>query len=293
MLGIAVLLGLAVTAEPVKAEVALGEAIEIKVTVKNDGTEPEKLPAVVLDKRAVTLSIGEGGGQFVYQRKLDSAPETKTLAPGESASGTVSFTPVRAGAVPVTVHFAGKGEAETKVTVKPGEGGATELGAVIQTGKGAMRLRFFPEVAPNHVAHFAERIRTGFYDGTQFHRVIIGFMAQGGDPGSKDEPARAGAGGPGYSIPQEFTRKAEYTHSYGRLSTARTQDPDSGGSQFFLCFDNAKFLDGQYTVLGEVFEGQDTLKAIEAIGAPRDPMKPKEYVKIGQASLAPVAPREK
>jgi len=291
MFGIAVLLGLAITAEPVKAEVTLGEAIEVKVTVKNDGKEPESLPAVVLDSRAVTLTIGEGAKQFVYQRKLDQAPALKTLAPGESAEGTISFTPITTGSYPIEVNFAGKGAAETKVAVKPTASGGTELGIHVITGKGEMHIRFFPEIAPNHVANFAERVRTGFYDGTQFHRVIKGFMAQGGDPTSKENPKSAGAGGPGYSIPQEFTKKPEYTHGFGRLSTARTSDPDTGGSQFFLCFDNAKFLDGQYTVFGEVFEGQPTVRALEAIGADRDPQKPKEFVKITKTALVPVKPR--
>lgn len=288
MLGIAVLLGLVVSAEPVKPEVTLGEAVEIKVTVKNDGKEAESLPAIVLDGRSVTLTVGEGAKQFVYTRKLDEAPKSESLAPGASATGTISYTPTTAGPMPIEVNFAQKGSADTKVTVKPTADGSTELGVQMVTTKGEMFIRFFPEVAPNHVAHFAERVRSGFYDGTQFHRVIKNFMAQGGDPGSKADPTHAGSGGPGYSIPQEFTRKPEYTHSFGRLSTARTQDPNSGGSQFFLCFDQAKFLDGQYTVLGEVYEGQPVLRAIEAIGADRDPAKPKEFVKITKAALVPV-----
>src|SRR5262245_47362680 len=119
MLGVMVLLGLVVTAEPVKPEVVLGEAIEIKVTVKNDGKEAESLPAVVLDKRAVSLTIGEGSKQFVYQRKLDDAPKAEMVAPGASITGTISYTPVRSGTVPISVNFAEKGAADTKVTVKP------------------------------------------------------------------------------------------------------------------------------------------------------------------------------
>jgi cyclophilin family peptidyl-prolyl cis-trans isomerase len=283
MVGIGILLGLTLTVTPAKPEVKLGEAVELNVTVKNDGKDAESLPAIELDKRSVTLSIGEGGKQFVLQRKMDKAPETKSLAGGESWTGKVEWTPTRAGAYPIEANYAGKASAETKVKVDPAAGGETEVGILMETTKGPMTIRFFPEPAPNHVAWFAERVRTGFYDGLGFHRVIKTFMAQGGDP------AGTGAGGPGYSIPSEFSNDPKYTHSFGRLSTARTMDPNSAGSQFFLCFDKAGFLDGQYTCLGEVTkDGWDTLRKIEEIGADRDPQKPKELVKITKATLVPL-----
>ncbi len=284
MLGIAIgiLLGLTVTVEPVKSEVTLGEPVELKVTVKNDGKDAERGPPVTLDKRSVTLTIGGGSKQFVYQRKRDETLPENTYTHGVSINQTISWTPVRAGEYPVEANFPGAASGKTNVTVKPAKNGATELGVFMITSKGEMKIRFFPEVAPNHVAHFAERVRTGFYNGLTLHRVIKKFMAQGGDPKG------TGEGGPGYSIPAEFTTDPKYSHTFGRLSTARTNDPDSGGSQFFLCFDQATFLDGKYTVLGEVFEGQDALRKIEAIGAERDPQKPKELVKITSATLIPL-----
>jgi len=282
MMGIAILLGLVLTVEPVKSEVTLGEPVELKVTLKNDGAAEWTGPGLVIDVRALSLDVGAAAREFVYARKLDRAPEPKTLAAGASWTETVSYTPVRAGTLPVEVKYLDKASAETKVNVKPAADGASELAVHLVTTKGEMKIRFFPEVAPNHVAHFAERVRTGFYNGLTIHRVIKNFMAQGGCPEG------TGRGGPGYSIAQEFTKDKKYSHTFGRLSTARTMDPNSGGSQFFLCFDQATFLDGQYTVLGEVFEGQPVLRAIEAIGADRDPQPPKEIVKITSATLIPL-----
>ena len=288
MLSIGILLGLVLTVTPAKPEVKLGEAVELKVTVTNDGKAPENVPALVLDKRSVTLQVGEGGKQFVVQRKLDAAPATKALAAGESMSETLAWTPVRAGSYPIEANFAEKTSGKTQVTVKPAAGGETELGLKMETSKGDMTLRFFPEAAPNHCAWFAERVRTGFYDGIGFHRVITGFMAQGGDPLWND-PMKKGTGGCGYTVPAEFSRDPKFTHSFGRLSTARTNLPDTGGSQFFLCFEKASFLDGQYTVLGEVTDDtKDVLKKIAEIGAERDPLPPKEKVVMKKVTLVPL-----
>lgn len=133
--------------------------------------------------------------------------------------------------------------------------------AVIETRHGNIVLRFFPEVAPKHVENFKKLASSGFYDGTTFHRVIPGFMIQGGDPVSKDPNARHmhGTGGPGYTIDAEFNSKP---HKRGTLSMARSQDPDSAGSQFFICVADARFLDNQYTVFGEVIEGMDVADKI-------------------------------
>lgn len=289
MLGTAtILLGLTLTVEPVKKEVTLGEPIELKVMVEHDGkgeAVEKGPPPLVIDDQVLQLTIGQGAGQFVYTRHKDAGREFPIVeyTKERSNSGTVSFTPVRSGDYPIEVSFmGGKASGSTQVKVKPAADGSTELGMLFITSKGEMKLRFFPEVAPNHVAHFAERVRLGFYDGLVLHRVIKKFMAQGGDPSGN------GSGGPGYSINAEFTNDRKYTHSFGRLSTARTNDPNSAGSQFFLCFDEATFLDGKYTVLGEVFEGQPTLRKIEEIGADRDPQKPRELVKIERAALVPI-----
>ncbi|MEX5219176.1 MAG: peptidylprolyl isomerase [Nitrospira sp.] len=125
---------------------------------------------------------------------------------------------------------------------------------------GQIVLRFFPDVAPNHVKNFATLAKQGFYNGTTFHRVIPGFMIQGGDPNSKN-PDRAthGMGGPGFRVKAEFNSKP---HKRGTVSMARSNDPDSAGSQFFICVADSHFLDWQYTVFGEVESGMDVVDKV-------------------------------
>ncbi len=133
--------------------------------------------------------------------------------------------------------------------------------AVIKTSEGEMVLEFWPEVAPGHVENFKKLAKKGFYDGTCFHRVIKGFMIQGGDPLTKDEAnqARWGTGGPGYTIKAEFNDRP---HVRGVLSMARSQDPNSAGSQFFICHGDPRFLDRQYTAFGKLIKGDDVLEKI-------------------------------
>jgi peptidyl-prolyl cis-trans isomerase B (cyclophilin B) len=120
---------------------------------------------------------------------------------------------------------------------------------------GEIVLRFFPDVAPGHVNNFVKLSKEGFYNGTTFHRVIPGFMIQGGDPNSKNSDRSShGTGGPGYTIKAEFNSKP---HKRGVVSMARANDPDSAGSQFFICVADANFLDWQYTVFGEVVSGME------------------------------------
>lgn len=135
-----------------------------------------------------------------------------------------------------------------------------ETSAVIETKFGNIEMKFFPDVAPNHVNNFIELAKKGFYDGTTFHRIIPGFMIQGGDPNSKDpDKAKHGMGGPGYTIKAEFNDKS---HKRGTLSMARAAHPDSAGSQFFICVADSFFLDKQYTVFGEVVSGMDIIDKI-------------------------------
>lgn len=134
--------------------------------------------------------------------------------------------------------------------------------AVIETDKGTIRLKFYPEDAPNHVAAFIELAQKGFYDGTKFHRVEPNFVIQGGDPLSKTDDPMVGTGGPGYSLAAEFNSRQ---HLDGTLAMARSTDPNSAGSQFYICLGAQPFLDGQYTVFGEVIEGLDVVHSI-AVG---------------------------
>ncbi len=132
--------------------------------------------------------------------------------------------------------------------------------AVIETRHGNIEIEFFSDKAPGHVKNFKELAGKGFYDGTIFHRVIPGFMIQGGDPNSKSEDKSGhGMGGPGYTIPAEFN---DTRHDRGVLSMARSQDPNSAGSQFFICVKDAHFLDGKYTAFGRVIQGMDVADKI-------------------------------
>lgn len=138
--------------------------------------------------------------------------------------------------------------------------------AIIQTRFGDISLQFFPDVAPNHVDNFISLSEKRFYEGTIFHRVIPGFMIQGGDPNSKSkDKTRHGMGGPGYYLKAEFNDRP---HKKGTLSMARTSIPDTAGSQFFICAEKVPHLDGQYTVFGEVTAGMDVVEKI--VSAPRD-----------------------
>ena len=137
---------------------------------------------------------------------------------------------------------------------------------VIQTTKGTIRVSFFPEVAPNHVENFKKLATEGFYDGLIFHRVIPGFMIQGGCPNTRSEDrSRHGTGGPGHHVKAEFNKTR---HTRGILSMARSSDPDSAGSQFFIMVADAPSLDGQYSAFGTVTEGIEVVEAI--VSADRD-----------------------
>ena len=141
--------------------------------------------------------------------------------------------------------------------------------AIIETKHGEIEIELFEDKAPGHVKNFTDLAKKGFYDGSTFHRVIPGFMIQGGDPGTKDKDAprsRHGVGGPGYTIKAEFNDTA---HKRGIVSMARAQDPDSAGSQFFIVVSDSLFLDRQYTAFGRVVRGIEIADKI--VAAPRDP----------------------
>ena len=141
--------------------------------------------------------------------------------------------------------------------------------AIIETKLGNIEIEFLDDKAPGHVKNFTDLAKKGFYDGTTFHRVIPGFMIQGGDPNTKDATgsrARHGTGGPGYNIKAEFN---DTPHKRGIVSMARSQDPDSAGSQFFIVVKDSNFLDRQYTAFGRVVSGMEVADKI--VNSPRDP----------------------
>ena len=135
---------------------------------------------------------------------------------------------------------------------------------ILETTKGDVVVEMRPDLAPNHVARIKELARQGFYDGVPFHRVIEGFMAQTGDP------TGTGAGGSGRKLAAEFNTEP---HTRGAVSMARAQSPDSADSQFFICFDDATFLDRQYTVWGRVLEGMENVDQINRGEPPVNPDK--------------------
>lgn len=162
--------------------------------------------------------------------------------------------------------------------------------AIMQTTEGTMVIAFWPEVAPNTVENFKKLARKGFYDGTAFHRIIRGFMIQGGDPNTKD-PAKEsiyGTGDPGYKIKAEFNDRP---HVKGVISMARSRDPDSAGSQFFICHGVAKSLDGQYTAFGKLIKGEEVLDKIAgtpvARSASGEQSKPTKRVGVIKVEIVP------
>ncbi len=158
--------------------------------------------------------------------------------------------------------------------------------AIIKTTEGDMTLEFWPDVAPKTVENFKQLAKQGFYDGTAFHRIIKGFMVQGGDPLTKD-PSKEdmwGTGGPGHKIKAEFNDRS---HQFGVISMARSSHPDSAGSQFFLCNGDASFLDRQYTAFGKLISGDDVLQKISStpVGPSNSGERSKPLKRVGVISI--------
>ena len=167
-----------------------------------------------------------------------------------------------------------KGEEDSKLLDKAWnkltEGDMERMIAVIETNMGMIKLKFYPDVAPNHCRNFIRLAKDGFYDNLIFHRVIKGFMIQGGCPQG------TGMGGPGWNVDAEFSQRK---HLKGTLSMARSTDPNSAGSQFFICLEPQPGLDGKYTVFGQVIEGQDVVDKIGDL--PTDPRdRPQQEAKM-------------
>jgi peptidyl-prolyl cis-trans isomerase B (cyclophilin B) len=151
-------------------------------------------------------------------------------------------------------------ETKTNTPTAPAMSTPNEV-AVIKTTEGDMVVEFWTDAAPKTIENFKTLVKKGFYDGTCFHRVIKGFMIQGGDPLTKDASKEDawGTGGPGYQIKAEFN---DHPHKRGVLSMARSNNPDSAGSQFFICHGDPSFLDHQYTTFGKLIKGDDVLEKI-------------------------------
>jgi peptidyl-prolyl cis-trans isomerase B (cyclophilin B) len=187
-------------------------------------------------------------------------------------------------AVITSTVFAAEEKKESTPTSSPNEV------AVIKTNEGDMVVQFWTDAAGNTVDNFKKLARQGFYDGTTFHRIVKEFMIQGGDPNSKD-PAKEdsyGQGGPGYNLKAEFNN---HSHDRGVISMARGPDPDSAGSQFFICLAPVHRLDHQYTTFGKLIKGQDVLEKIGDTPVTRnsmgEPSKPTKRVVIESIKIVP------
>jgi peptidyl-prolyl cis-trans isomerase B (cyclophilin B) len=171
---------------------------------------------------------------------------------------------------------------------KPMDSNTNEV-AVIKTSEGEMVVQFWSDAAPKTIENFKKLARSGFYNGTIFHRIMKGFMIQGGDPNTKD-PAKEssyGTGGPGYKIKAEFN---DHLHEPGVISMAREPNPDSAGSQFFICLGRVPFLDHQYTTFGKLIEGDDVLQKIgdtPVTSAHGEMSKPEKRVVIESIKIVP------
>jgi peptidyl-prolyl cis-trans isomerase B (cyclophilin B) len=166
--------------------------------------------------------------------------------------------------------------------------------AVIKTTEGDMVIEFWTNAAPNTISNFVKLAKAGFYDGTCFHRVIKGFMIQGGDPNTKDPakesvpagmPGSWGTGDPGYKIKAEFN---DHPHVRGVISMARSQDPDSASCQFFICHGNPSFLDHQYTTFGKLIKGDDVLEKI-ATTPTHPPDRPNKRMGVISITIVPAS----
>jgi peptidyl-prolyl cis-trans isomerase B (cyclophilin B) len=163
--------------------------------------------------------------------------------------------------------------------------------AVIKTSYGEMTLAFWPDVAPKTVENFKKLAREGFYHGTAFHRIIRGFMIQGGCPNTK-AGARGlpGTGDPGYKLKAEFNARS---HVRGVISMARSSDPNSAGCQFFICHGDAKFLDRQYTAFGQLVKGDDVLEKLASVptrsSGGNEKSTPIERVAVESITIVPAA----
>ena len=246
-----------------KPEYALGEAISASITLTNEGSEPIDAPRPELAISSVSFHLQRGTAAQIadaYIVRLGSDTENVVIEPGQRIEGQVELVALEAGEFRLSALYHPTGNLDPRFTdtnadrsneatlsVRQPTSGAT-IKARIETEAGAFTMEFNPEQAHNHVLSFVQLANRGFFNGLSFHRVVPGFMIQGGCPQG------TGTGGPGYLLPAEFN---EIEHHAGVLSMARTSDPDSAGSQFFVCTARAASLDREYTVFGNVVAGLD------------------------------------
>jgi peptidyl-prolyl cis-trans isomerase B (cyclophilin B) len=303
-----------------KNVVELGQTVDVNFSIANLGKEKTDVIKPVLDIDSVSLELtytpDQGKGfSFTYtvvtpsayehdKAKLEKITLDKFGLPDGTFKTTFSIPAIKQGRWSVKAVYKGSGQPSSSDEVSfavlppvPPAGAAraavrsqnNEVVAVIDTNKGKITCRFLTEDAPNHAINFIKLAKNGFYNNLIFHRVIKGFMIQGGCP------QKNGMGGPGYNVRAEFNQKK---HLKGTLSMARSQHNDSGGSQFYICLDPQPRLDNQYTVFGEVVEGMEVVDAIgntATTGSDSNPKdKPIEDMVIKSVTIEtrPVASQE-
>jgi len=261
----------------------LGDWIEVNLKIENTGKERIKIVKPIIDVYSISFKMEYVGGEktdspithtdytplsfthtaytpSAYESKPDKAHlEKMTLDPGKDFSATFKIPAIRLGKLKITAvenGVSGGVEPSNTVTVDiilSEKDQDKQLVAVIDTNQGKIITKLYPNDAPNTVLNFVKLAKQGFYNNLIFHRVIKGFMIQGGCP------KRDGTGGPGYSIKAEFNKQK---HLEGSLAMARSQHEDSAGSQFYICLAPQSALDGKYTVFGQVIQGMEVVKKI-------------------------------
>jgi peptidyl-prolyl cis-trans isomerase B (cyclophilin B) len=223
------------------------------------------LPVLVVVLAGVAGTLAGSG---VFSSKATAADQAAAPA-GTGALTTAAESESSPATQPQENPMAKQYSAEPKMTIDPNK----SYTATVETTLGPIKIELYPKIAPHHVNSFVFLAKEGFYDGVIFHRVIPGFMIQGGDP------TGTGMGGPGYQLKAEFNSTK---HTRGVLSAARSASPDSAGSQFFLMHDVAPHLDGQYTAYGKITDGIEVVDKIAALptGAQNRPTNPPSIKKI-------------
>lgn len=244
----------------------LGDTMRLTVTVTNEGAVPVEVPKPELCLHSVSIHVTrrpDAPTPESYITRIKGGSGNAKLKPGDSVSGVIELPAVDPHGQLIEAYYRPTGnihpyfegtdvEVSNRIPVKVHAGGK-KLYAKIDTEAGEIKLEFFADRAMNHVASFVELARKGYYDGIKYHRVVPGFVIQGGDP------TGTGGGGPGYKLPAEFN---EIHHDPGMLSMARTSDPHSAGSQYFLCTADCGGLDNEYTVFGKVVDGMGAVMQI-------------------------------
>ena len=263
--------GVEVTLKPV-ADVVMATSKTADLVLTVQVTQKADVPLTLLSGMKLKCTVNGQPGPSLSEE----VSGTVSLAAGTKIERRISVELTRVvptvdqeGLTRISFEWVGK-EASTVISIAPdlreievSQFDLTHTKVNLVTNYGEMLIKFYPDKAPKHVENFIKLSKDGFYDGTKFHRIIRGFMIQGGCPNTKEgATGRPGAGSPGYSVDAEFN---DTRHVKGVLSMARSSDPNSAGCQFFIVHAPAQHLDGQYTAFGELVTGMDTLDKIAAV----------------------------